>query len=282
MRRTEKKIAKLPTKTSTNMGMFSWFCLVIGCTAGWGMRVSAESQPVDAEPIEEERLIHTRVSDVVTLPKGRSQVDWMFFFQDLDHAEAISNALGIRHGLTDRVEVGAFLWHTWMEPFTSDSFGGFNDSTLYAKYALVRPDDSNDFPLDVTVGGMFFVPTGSVERGFGFGEPYFGGFVAISKPLGSITLQAIYERVNMDGPTWRDFNAWGAAAFYHVDRLRTISLEVAGNEKRQEHGGDWLAATVGLHLAHPRLPMITRVGLIAGMNDAPYQWAVAFGLSFGL
>jgi len=282
MRRLMKTRVELPARAATNIRFLFSFCLVVGCLVSCRTRTPAEDLPVNSEPMEAERLISTRVGDTVTLPRGRSEVDWLFFFQDLYNGEAISNSLGMRHGLTNRVEVGAFLWHTWMNPFASNSFGGLNDSSLYAKYAVMRPRDPNDFDLEASVGGMFFVPTGAEEHGFGFGEPYAGGFVALRKPVGPITLHGAYEYVNLNALGYRGFSAGSVAAFYHFDRLRAISLELAGNGKRQEHGGAWLDGIVGFHLAHPRWPMITRVGLIVGIDDTPYRWAVAFGLSFGL
>ncbi len=221
----------------TNQGMLNGSVEEI--TPGTYTNASDED---DRQPSTSQRLLLRQNMDTPTLPKGRHELGYRFVLEDWDYAgwdtTVIRNELKYKFGLTDRIELGTDVMYSCVHYRGWGSTSGFNDTEFYGKYLVLR---ESDWPLTASVGGRVFAPTGN--NGFGGADWWSGGFVALSKVLGSCRISGAFGRLWVDETGLKNFNHWGVGLLTDSG----LNLELLGRGKsRTTLDGNRTTLVVGL------------------------------------
>ncbi|MFC1762655.1 hypothetical protein ACFL6U_11315 [Planctomycetota bacterium] len=218
----------------------------------------------------EQRFIYKHISDTATLQKGMHELDYHFWLEDWDrqgwNIKVIRNELTYRHGLSKRTELGINQMHSslmyWYGDYYWGTRSGFNDLQLYAKHQFLKEPD---LPVTFSLGGKLFAPTGSYE-GFSSEKWGAGGFLAISKNVGSWRFAGHFGRIIYDESHWQDHNYWGVGA---LEKKYGFNLEIFGANSS-------LQGLIGL--THQHSDGYVQYGLAIPMTNSNMKWRFIFGL----
>ncbi|HUT30259.1 MAG TPA: hypothetical protein VMX13_10745 [Sedimentisphaerales bacterium] len=222
-----------------------------------------------------ERFLYRHISDVITLDAAQQELDYRFWFEDWDiggwDTRVIRNELTYRRGFSDRLEVGVDAMYSSVCYVGWGSTSVFNDTDLYAKYQVISEEDQ---PVTFAVGGRLFAPTGKESRGFGVGEWYSGGFLALSKKIDPWRIGASFGRTYIDETGWRSYNNWQVGARSDFG----LNLELVGSEAARPGSDHRLLGVVGVWWPTEGLDAVSQLGLLIPMDGSDMNLGVIFSI----
>jgi hypothetical protein len=185
----------------------------------------------------------------------------------------------VEYGLTDRWELDLVFpaagSRTRRNGSTVSSAYGMTDGVIGVRYRLF---DEESAPVTVTMGPQLIIPSGSVQKGTGFGGTGIAWDVAVCKDWGGPVF--MYNTLNYKVIPSGDDSTPGSgkkfvlhgATWATAIGLRPLEHPVINGSKHDLHayleaGGNWQQSV--------------NPGVVAGTRDGQLQWVFAPGIRYG-
>jgi len=175
-------------------------------------------------------------------------------------------SLAIKHGLTERMDLGVFLPHVITNPKGESGERGMGDAELVAKFNLAREGDR--IPgFSVTLG--IIMDTGEENKGIGSGEINYVFNSILSKELQFIILHG-----NLGYTAKGKTASLGIALEYPVDERLNLVAELTGENKSDSP----IEALIGASFS-VRESLTLDFGIGTGLNDFSSRLNLTGGLT---
>jgi len=176
-------------------------------------------------------------------------------------------SLTIKHGLTERMDLGVSLPYVIVSPKDGNGERGMGDAELTTKFNLMK--EGNRTPgFSVTFG--IIMDTGEENKGIGSGEIDYDFNSILSKELQFITLHG-----NLGYTVKAKICSFGIALEYPADEDLNLFAELSGENKSDSP----LEGLIGANFS-ARENLTLDFGIGAGLNDNSSRLNLTGGLTF--
>jgi len=187
--------------------------------------------------------------------------------QDKEENGEFEFSLTIKHGLTERMDLGVSLPHVMTSPKDGNDEKGMGDAELVAKFNLVKERDRTP-GFSATFG--IIMDTGEENKGIGSGEIDYNFNSILSKELQFITLHG-----NLGYTARAKTASFGIALEYPVDERLNLVTELIGENKSYSP----MEGLIGANFS-ARENLTLDFGIGTGLNDYGSRLNVTGGLTF--
>jgi len=207
------------------------------------------------------------VDDAGTVDLGTYETEvGIGYLRDKEKNGETEISLAIKHGLTERMDLGVFLPHVITNPKGESGERGMGDAELVAKFNLAREGDR--IPgFSVTLG--IIMDTGEENKGIGSGEINYVFNSILSKELQFIILHG-----NLGYTAKGKTASLGIALEYPVDERLNLVAELTGENKSDSP----IEALIGASFS-ARESLTLDFGIGTGLNDFSSRLNLTGGLT---
>jgi len=207
------------------------------------------------------------VDDAGTVDLGTYEAEaGVAYLQDKEDNAETEISLTIKHGLTERTDLGIFLPYMMTRPKEENGERGMGDAELAAKFNLVREGDR--IPgFSVTLG--IIMDTGEENKGMGSGEIDYVFNSILSKELQFITLHG-----NLGYTAKAKTASFGVALEYPANEKLNLVAEITGENKSDSP----IEALIGANFSATE-NLTLDFGIGTGLNDYSTRLNVTGGLT---
>jgi len=209
------------------------------------------------------------VDDAGTVDLGIYELEiGIGYIEDRDENGETELSLSIKHGLTERMDLGVSLPYIVTTPQSGEGEAGMGDTELSTKFNLIKEKDRCP-GFSMTLG--MILDTGEDDKGIGAGKIDYSFNNVLTKKFKSVDLHGNF------GYTAKAKTAsFGVGLEYPVGKSINLVSELTG-ENKSDSPLEWL---VGTNFSG-RESLVLDFGIGTGLNDPGCRLKVTGGLTLG-